>query len=46
MSYRLECTECGIEQTEQDQQVAHDLAEGHADRHGHRVEVEEVDADE
>ncbi len=40
---RVACPTCDIANDIDDQQIAHDLAEGHADRHGHRVKVEEAD---
>ncbi len=36
---RVICPDCNIDNEIDDHQLAHDLAEGHADRHGHQVKV-------
>lgn len=39
MSVSVECPQCGIERTIPDESIAHDLAEGHEELHGHHVRV-------
>jgi len=41
---RVVCHDCGISNEINDPEIAHDLAEGHADRHSHTVEVEGEEA--